>query len=253
MLFEVWFVIICLMIVAGIGFRLAQRQLPAVQMHKVAPKAASRLVGEFIASSYDGQFGYPSGLFQVESSSESQVVAQEVVGRGSHFTQILKGIYVAVLAVGDSFGCIGGIIALAIAVLLTPAIVYAAVAEVLLKYLLRSRIVTSLQGAGDATTVSFTLRGPVAMLVGRRLERAFHAPVLPARIAAITGVAVPGVGSLNAVGVTEATGSGVPELAEANLPSTGVPDPAGSDEHDAAGAVPPDPDDGGRPDPGTTS
>jgi hypothetical protein len=201
MLFEVWFVIICLMVAAGIVFRLWQRQLPPVQMHKVAPKAASLLVGEFIESSYDGQFGYPSGLFQLESASESQVVAQEIVGRGSHFTQILKAMYVAVLAAGESLGCIGGIIALVIAVFLTPALVYAALAEVLLKYLLRSRIVTSLEGAGDATTVAFTLRGPVALLVGRRLERAFHAPVLPARVAALTGVAVPDGGVLPDPGV----------------------------------------------------
>lgn len=253
MLFVVWFVIICLMIVAGIVFRLAQRRLPPVQMHKVAPKAASRLVGEFIASSYDGQFGYPSGLFQVESSSESEVVAREIVGRGSHFTQILKGMYVAVLAVGDSFGCIGGLIALAIAVLLTPAIVYAALAEVLLKYLLRSRIVTSLEGAGDATTVAFTLRGPVALLVGRRLERAFHAPVLPARVAALTGLAALEVGSPNAIGVPEVTSSGVPELADVSLPETSVPDSAGSGERDVADAIPPDPDGSVLPSPDAAS
>ncbi len=253
MLFEIWFIIICLMIVAGIVFRISRQQLPPVQMHKVAPKAASRLVGEFIASSYDGQFGYPSGLFQVESSSESQVVAQEIVGRGSHFTQILKGMYVAVLAIGDSFGCIGGIIALAIAIVLTPAIIYAALAEVLLKYLLRSRIVTSLEGTGDATTVAFTLRGPVALLVGRRLVRAFHAPVLPARIAALTGVAVPEVGSPSAVGVPEATSSGVPELADASLPETSVPDSADSGEHDAADAIPLDSDGSVLPSPGAAS
>jgi hypothetical protein len=160
-------------------------------MHKVAPRAASQLVGEFIESSYDGQFGYPSGLFHVEHSDERQIVAQEIVGRGSHFTQILKGLYRAVLAVGSGFGCIGGVIALVIAIFLTPALIYAAIAEVLLKYLLRSRIVTSLEGAGDGTKVAFTLRGPVALLVGRRLERAFHAPVLPARVATLAGVAVP--------------------------------------------------------------
>jgi hypothetical protein len=207
MLIEVWFVIICLMVVAGIVFRLWQRQLPPVKIHKVAPKAASQLVGEFIASSYDGQFGYPSGLFQIENSTESRVVAQEIVGRGSHFTQILKGMYVAVLAVGDNLGCIGGIIALAIAVVLTPAIVYAALAEALLKYLLRSRIVTSLEAAGDATTVAFTLRGPVALLVGRRLERAFHAPVLPARLATLTGMVVPGASRTGATGTPEITAS----------------------------------------------
>jgi len=225
MIIEIWFIIICLMVVAGIVFRLWQRQLPPVQLHKIAPEPASRLVGEFIASSYDGQFGYPTGLFEVESSSQSRVVAREIVARGSHFTQILKGMYVAVLAVGDSFGCIGGIIALVIAVFLTPALLYAALAEVLLKYLLRSQIVTSLEGAGDATTVAFSLRGPVALLVGRRLERAFHAPVLPARVAVLTGVAVPEVG---APAAPEVTDSVVPEVNDSSVPEvtgSGAPEP----------------------------
>ncbi len=214
-IFVFWFVIICLMVAAGIVFRVARRQLPPVKIHKVAPKAASQLVSEFIASSYDGQFGYPTGLFRVERASESEVVAQEIVGRGSHFTEILKGMYVAVLAIGDSLGCIGGIIALVIAIFLTPALIYAALAEVLLKYLLRSQIVTSLQPAGDATTVAFTLRGPVAMLVGRRLERAFHAPVLPARVAALTGIAVPGLGGPEAAH---------PAVAEASAPEASAPE-----------------------------
>lgn len=190
-LIDIWLVIIALMVVAGIGFRLLPRRLPAMQMHKVAPAAASQLVGEFIESSYDGQFGYPSGRFRVEQSAEHEVIARETVARGSHFTQILKGLYKAVFGFGSAFGCIGSIIALFLAVFLTPALVYAAVAETLLKYLLRSRIVTALESDGDGTKVAFTLRGPVALLVGRRLERAFHDPVLPTRVAGLAGVSAP--------------------------------------------------------------
>lgn len=191
MLLDIWLIIIGLMVIAGIGFRLVPRRLPPVQLHKVAPNAASQLVGEFIESSYDGEFGYPSGRFRLETSAEHEVVALEIVARGSHFTQILKGLYTAVLRLGSAFGCIGSIVALFLAVLLTPALIYAAVAETLLKYLLRSRIVSTLQGSGDGTLVAFQLRGPVALLVGRRLERAFHAPVLPTRVAALAGVALP--------------------------------------------------------------
>lgn len=98
--------------------------------------------------------------------------------------------YRAVLALGAGFGCLGAFVALFFAVVLTPALLYAALAETLLKYLLRSQIVSTLERSGDGTAVAFTLRGPVAMLVGRRLERAFHAPVLPQRIAGLAGVAV---------------------------------------------------------------
>jgi hypothetical protein len=189
-LFDIWFIIIGLMIVAGIIFRLVPRSLPAVQLHKVAPKAAVQLVSEFIESSYDGEFGYPSGMFRVESSTENRIVATEIVAKGSHFVQILKGLYRTILALGAGLGCFGAFVVLFFAVLLTPALLYAAVAETLLKYLLRSRIVTDLERSGDGTRVAFTLRGPAAMLVGRRLEHAFHAPVLPVRVAGLAGVTV---------------------------------------------------------------
>jgi hypothetical protein len=189
---QAWLIIICLMIVAGLVFRVAQRNLPPVLMRKVSPEAASRLVTEFIAGSYDDRFGYPSGYFEIQSADGHQIVAQEFVARGSHFTDILKGMFVAVLGVGEIFGCIGGLIALVVAAFLAPVFIYAALAETLLKYLLRSRIVSSLQPSPDGTMVSFTLRGPVALLIGLRLERAFHAPVLPSRVAALAGVPISG-------------------------------------------------------------
>lgn len=84
----IWFIIIGLMLVAGIVLRLLPRKLPPVQLHKVAPSAASRLVSDFIASSYETDFGYPSGYFQIEHATEAEVTAKEWVTKGSHFTQI---------------------------------------------------------------------------------------------------------------------------------------------------------------------
>jgi hypothetical protein len=187
-LINIWFIIIALMLLAGIILRFLPRKLPPVQLHKVAPRAAARLVGDFIESSYETDFGYPSGLFNIERATETEVAAQEIVPKGSHFTQVLRGFYVAVLSLGAQFGCLGTIIMLWIAFLLTPALLYAALTETLLKYLLRSRITAALERSGDGTQVTFTLRGPVAMLVGRRLERVFHEPVLPTRIAALAGL-----------------------------------------------------------------
>jgi hypothetical protein len=185
-----WFIIIILMVVAGIGLRLVPRKLPPVQLRKVAPAAASRLVGDFISSSYETDFGYPSGHFQIEQASETEVVAKEWVAKGSHFTQILRGFYKAILAFGAAFGCVGMYITFCIAVLATPALLYAALTETLLKYLLRSRIQAVFERAGDGTQVTFTLRGPTALLVGRRLQQAFDQPALPPRVATLAGVAV---------------------------------------------------------------
>jgi hypothetical protein len=177
------------MIVGGVVLRFLPRRLPPVRLHKVAPSAASRLVSDFIASSYESDFGYPSGYFQIESATATQVTAQEWITKGSHFTQVLGGFYRAILGLGSAFGCIGMYIMLCIAAFLTPALLYAALTETLLKYLLRSRITADLQRTGDGTEVTFTLRGPNALLVGRRLERAFSQPVLPVRVASLAGIA----------------------------------------------------------------
>lgn len=185
----IWFIIIGLMVAAGIVLRFLPRKMPPVLLHKVAPTAASRLVSDFIASSYETDFGYPSGYFQIEQATETEVVAREWVTKGSHFTQILGGFYRAVLGLGAGFGCLGMYITFCIAVIATPALLYAALTETLLKYLLRSRIRAALERAGDGTAVTFTLRGPSALLVGRRLHRAFHEPELPARVASLAGAA----------------------------------------------------------------
>jgi hypothetical protein len=177
------------MVVAGIVLRLLPRKLPPVKLRKVAPSAASRLVSDFIASSYETDFGYPSGYFQIERVSETEVVAKEWVTKGSHFTQILGGFYRAILGLGSAFGCLGLYITFCIAVMATPFLLYAALTETLLKYLLRSRIEVAFERAGDGTQLTFTLRGPSALLVGRRLERAFHEPALPVRVAELAGIA----------------------------------------------------------------
>jgi hypothetical protein len=185
-----WFIIIALMVVAGIVLRIFARTLPPVELHKVSPVAASRLVRDFIASSYETDFGYPSGYFQIEQATETEVVAKEWVSKGSHFTQVLVGFYRAILALGAPFGCLGVYIMFFIALMATPFLLYAALTETLLKYLLRSRIRAALARSGDGTQVTFTLRGPAALLVGRRLERAFNQPVLPPRVAALAGLVV---------------------------------------------------------------
>jgi hypothetical protein len=187
---EIWFIIIVLMLVAGTVLRFIPRKLPSVRLHKVAPSAASRLVSDFIASSYETDFGYPSGYFQIERATDTEVVAREWVTKGSHFTQILRGFYRAILALGAPFGCFGVLVTFWIALVATPALLYAALTETLLKYLLRSRIVATFERAGDGVQVTFTLRGPSALLVGRRLQRAFSEPVIPARVGSLAGLAV---------------------------------------------------------------
>src|ERR1700733_4149269 len=128
------------MVVAGTVLRFIPRKMPPVLLHKVAPAAASRLVSDFVASSYETDFGYPSGYLRIEQATENEVVAREWVAKGSHFTLILGGFYRAIFNFGGAFGCFGFFIMLWIAAFVTPALLYAALTETLLKYLLRSRI-----------------------------------------------------------------------------------------------------------------
>jgi len=178
------------MLLAGIALRTIPRKLRPVRLHKVASSAASRLVSDFIASSYETDFGYPSGYFQIERATDTEVVAKEWVTKGSHFTQILRGFYKAILAIGAPFGCFGALFTFWIALIATPALLYAALTETILKYLLRSRITAALERVGDGVQVTFTLRGPSALLVGRRLERAFNEPALPPRVASLAGIVI---------------------------------------------------------------
>lgn len=188
---EIWFIIILLMLAAGIVLRLIPRKLPPVRLRKIAPSAASRLVSDFVASSYETDFGYPSGYFRIERATDTEVVAREWVTKGSHFIQILRGFYRAILALGAPFGCFGVFVTFWIALIATPALLYAALTETLLKYLLRSRIAAAFERAGDGVQVTFTLRGPSALLVGRRLRRAFSEPVIPPRVGSLAGLAAP--------------------------------------------------------------
>jgi hypothetical protein len=183
-----WLIIIGLMLVGGVAMRVWRRRLPSVELQKVSPWAASQLVGEFLQSCYDGQFGFPSGLFLIDHADEHQVSATEVVSKGSHFTAILGGMYRALLGIGSAFGCWGALIGLTLSIFLTPFLLYAALTEIVLRYLLRSQIIADLAPAGEGTKVTFTLRGPVALLVGQRLEHAFLPPTLPLRIATMAGI-----------------------------------------------------------------
>jgi hypothetical protein len=183
-----WFVIIGLMFVAGVILRFVPRKLPPVQLHKVAPSAAARLVSDFIASSYETDFGFPSGFFHIQQATDEGVVAQEWVTKNSHFTQIVRSFYRAIFRFGAPLGCLTLYISFCVAAIATPALLYAAFTEWLLKHLLRSRIRATFNRAGDGTDVTFTLRGPCALLVGKRLEQAFHEPALPPRVASLVGL-----------------------------------------------------------------
>ena len=190
-MFNFWLTIITLMFVAGVVLRLWRLRLGPVVLHKVALPVAVTLVGQFLESCYDGQFGFPSGLLRVESVTPNRVVAREVTSRSSHFTAILGRLYRAIFGFTAFLGMFGFFFSLALAALLTPVLLYAALTEVTLRYLLRSQIVADFMPAPGGAAVTFRTRGPVALLVRRRIGSAFQPAPLPPRVAVAAGLANP--------------------------------------------------------------
>jgi hypothetical protein len=191
-MFDVWLTIIVLMFAVGVALRIWRRRLAPIHLQRTSVPAAQGLVAEFIESCYDGQFGFPTGLFRIEESNPGRLVAREYLPKGSHFLEILTRFYRAVLGFFSFFGGFGALFGLALAVMLTPFLLYAALTEVALRHLLRSEIVAELFDDRGTAGIQITLRGPAALLVGRRIEHAFNPPALPERVAVAAGLAQPG-------------------------------------------------------------
>jgi|SRR5215475_8439102 len=192
---ELWLFVITMMFVGGVVLRIWRRRLEPIWLQRVSVPAAQAMVGEFVESCYEGLFGFPTGLFVVEVVEPDRLVARELTSRGSHFLAILGGFYRAVLRFFVFLGPFGLLVGLAMAFMLTPFLLYAAATEVALRHLLRSEIVAEFGVAPEGTSVGFTLRGPAALLVGRRLLAAFHQSALPQRVALVAGLATPPAGA----------------------------------------------------------
>ena len=191
--FNLWFVLILLMMVAAVGFRIWHRPLAPVRFEKTGTREVAEMVRDFLRTTTDGTFGFPTGRFLIdgEQSTPTRIVAREAVIWSSKFFTILRHFYLGILAIAPEFGCVGVIAGALLAGLLTPVLLYAALAELALRFLLRSEIVAAiapLPGQDAGSEVTFTLRGPSALLVGQAVERAFHPPALPDRIRALAGL-----------------------------------------------------------------
>lgn len=181
------------MMVAAVGFRIWRRPLAPVRLEKIGSREVAEMVRDFLGTATDGDFGFPTGFFQIDkdASTPTRIVAREAVIWSSKFFTILRHFYVGILAIAPELGCVGLFAGILLAAVLTPFLLYAALAELALRFLLRSEIVAAiapLPGKDAGSEVVFTLRGPSAMLIGRAVERAFHPPALPDRIRSLAGL-----------------------------------------------------------------
>lgn len=195
LLLNLWFQLSLLLLVAAVGFRIWRPVLPPVRLEKLAPQEVALMVRDFLVSTTDGTFGFPTGFFSIDTRSSTPVVvvAREMVTWGSEFLTHLRRIFYAILRIAPAFGCLGVVAGFVLAALLSPLVLYAAGAELALRFLLRSEIVaaiTPLPGGDGGCEVVFVLRGPSALLIGRAVQRAFHPPALPDRVRQLAGLTV---------------------------------------------------------------
>jgi hypothetical protein len=188
-----WFELTLLMLVVAIGFRIWRPTLTPVRLEKVGTQEVASMVRDFLESTSDGTFGFPSGVFRVdaEASTPTIVVAREAMTWSSRFLTILQRTFAAIVSIAPGFGCVGVVAGIFLAALLAPFVLYAAVCELALRFLLRGEIVatiTPLRAPEDGSEVVFKLRGPSAVLVGRAVQRAFHPPALPDRVRGLAGL-----------------------------------------------------------------
>jgi len=201
-------------IVAGIGVllllvaRFAITRRRTVVLKGVGRGFALRSASHAIFAAEDHVVGFPSGTFSASSSGNS-ILAEEFVPKGSgqivmKFIRIPAVIAGGAIYIFSSMGVIGFFIGLALGILglgfflffFVVPMVLAFVVEIAMKPVIKSKItVDSTVLPDDAVQLDFTFRGPSALLVERKVMRAFAAPVLPARFSGLVTNLVPAASS----------------------------------------------------------
>ena len=164
-----------------------------VVLHGIEQARARELVATYLESVNDTRFGFPTGVFRIDSgqSTPEKLVAREVNFQGSsgfqlaRFAMVIPAMFLE--AAGDE-GCAAGMFALFVGVVFAAffvvPIVVISVVEVVLRALMRSRISAKLQpvpGEENACSVEFELAGLSAFGARRPLMSGLAKPALPTR------------------------------------------------------------------------
>ncbi|MCT9002613.1 hypothetical protein [Microbacterium memoriense] len=200
--------ILTFVIVAAIGvtwmlvIRYAVTITRTVTLTGVGVGYALRSVSQSIWAAEDHLVGFPSGTFEVKTGDESNsVIATEFVPKGSggivlSFIRIPGAIAATIFLAFAQFGVFGFFIgfflaAIGLGIFLMLFVVPLAIAwlvEIAFKPLLKSQISVTASEADDAVTLEFRFRGASALLVMKRILRAFDTPVLPPRYAGMVPI-----------------------------------------------------------------
>ena len=191
----------------GWVFRTAySKQLPPIVLHNIGQAQALSIVGDFVLSENDTDFGFPSGFFTIpkpdrvdaDLASGTITVREELLRGSSGFFDLLRRLYYwAVRAIaniagdGDGFGCFIAVLVGGLILLPAPFLLYAGIAEAALRFAFRSNVRLSAERSGSDTSVHVVLRGLSALSIADELQRAFRTAELPQRFRGFVSEAAP--------------------------------------------------------------
>lgn len=202
------------LIVAGIGVigmfvaRYAVTVSKTVTLKGVGAGHALRSAQQSVWAVEDHILGWPSGTFEFPpdlNTSANTIVAREWAAKGSgnivmNFIRIPWRIVLVLTGIFAIFGFVGMIITFLVGLFIMAAFVFffvvplaiAWLVEIALKPFLRSEIViVAEQIDADTSQLTFRFRGSSALLVMKRMLKAFDAPTLPPRYAGLVPAAAP--------------------------------------------------------------
>lgn len=172
--------------VVGVLVCLPKRTHP-IRLVNVGRDAALSVTHDVLWSAMDSRFGFPTGFFSVDvaESDAERVVAREQVFAGTDMKQMLLSAVEGPVNWGKrNNSAAGPIFGVVLMIVLLPVLAWAAVAEQLMRRMLRSTITAELSDLheGFGTEISLVLRGPSARFAASRITAAFAEPRLPGRV-----------------------------------------------------------------------
>lgn len=190
-------------VVALLVTRYAVTITRSVTLNGVGVGYALRSASQSIWAAEDHLVGFPSGTFEMKTgTTPHEIIATEFMPKGSGsivlgFIRIPGVIAVGIFSVFAHFGLFGVLIgfflaAIGLGIFLALFVVPLAIAwliEIAVKPLVKSQITVTATETPDAVTLDFRFRGASALLVMKRVMRAFETPTLPPRYAGMAPAA----------------------------------------------------------------
>jgi hypothetical protein len=194
-------------ILGALVLRFYVKTLPPVRLSRVAPRDAELIVSDYLEGFEETRLGFPTGFFTEGQAPVEGGIAFDERRSSSIGWKATAGVVMVPIAFGTMVGgfvgaifssreddysgfgkLIGGISGLVFGLYLLPLVLGATLLETALKFLATSRIEARATVADDDSldsVVTFSLRGPCALLSESVIMAGFTPPELPLEFAGV--------------------------------------------------------------------